>query len=533
MKFKTTIFLILIEVLYLFSSCQLNAPDVSFGDIDAIYFIMDDNEDYALSETFYGAMKSHIENIHNSSTNNFDFQNEQCDIGGKLFIHFNQLIETLSYYYSLKDDKGYLTFNDKAITVDDALSHELLSIINYTEFYTRYNPPSFYIKEEQQDKRAITTDVEWLLFEGSIIETAKKWHQELPVTIRIYNPDHLISYEYQGTQPTRVNVHITSTESSMELALDPTNPQEYIPMPSAFGNYTYTLTAYFDESPVIGTMTSQFELIYQHPISYELTDTTFQPGDCIGIQIQYAQNLDYKVTTDFYDGTIGLFYKDSTEESLVGLIPIDPRTAPGDYSLRFYQASTGILLKEYELTISEKFFEKQELTIASSTASLKSDDNAIKDAEKYKGAKDYSVGEKLWNGAFLQPVQGRISTEYSMIRTVNGGQESSRHSGIDIAAPLGTPVLATEKGIVTFASDLIISGNVITLDHGYGVFSSYVHLDKIFVSVGDVVEEGDIIGEVGTTGYSTGPHLHFTIWKNGVYLNPWKFFEADPLDIFY
>ncbi|MCL6711372.1 M23 family metallopeptidase [Pseudomonas sp. R2.Fl] len=111
--------------------------------------------------------------------------------------------------------------------------------------------------------------------------------------------------------------------------------------------------------------------------------------------------------------------------------------------------------------------------------------------------------------AFIWPVQGRISGRFGNARVYNG-QPGSGHSGMDIAAPNGTPVKAPAAGVVTFAGpDLYLTGGTLLLDHGYGVSSNFLHLSRIDVKVGDRVEQGQVIGAVGATGRATGPHLHW------------------------
>ncbi|WP_425504875.1 M23 family metallopeptidase [Pseudoxanthomonas japonensis] len=110
---------------------------------------------------------------------------------------------------------------------------------------------------------------------------------------------------------------------------------------------------------------------------------------------------------------------------------------------------------------------------------------------------------------FQWPVQGRISGRFGNARVYNG-QSGAGHSGMDIAAPNGTPVKAPAGGIVTFASpDLYLTGGTVLLDHGHGVSSNFLHLSRIDVKVGDRVEPGQVIGAVGATGRATGPHLHW------------------------
>lgn len=110
---------------------------------------------------------------------------------------------------------------------------------------------------------------------------------------------------------------------------------------------------------------------------------------------------------------------------------------------------------------------------------------------------------------FVWPVQGRISGRFGNQRVYNGTPKSP-HSGMDVAAANGTPVLAPAGGIVTFAApDLYLTGGTVLLDHGHGVSSNFLHLSRIDVKVGDRVTQGQRIGAVGATGRATGPHLHW------------------------
>jgi biotin carboxyl carrier protein len=110
---------------------------------------------------------------------------------------------------------------------------------------------------------------------------------------------------------------------------------------------------------------------------------------------------------------------------------------------------------------------------------------------------------------FVWPVQGRISGRFGNARVYNG-QPGAGHSGMDIAAPAGTPVKAPAAGVVTFAApDLYLTGGTLLLDHGFGVSSNFLHLSRIDVKVGDRVEQGQVIAAVGATGRATGPHLHW------------------------
>lgn len=121
---------------------------------------------------------------------------------------------------------------------------------------------------------------------------------------------------------------------------------------------------------------------------------------------------------------------------------------------------------------------------------------------------------------FIWPVQGRISGRFGRQRIYNGSPNAP-HSGVDVAAASGTPVRAPAAGIVTFASpDLYLTGGTVLIDHGHGLSSSFLHLSRIDVSVGQRVERGETFALVGATGRATGPHLHWGLNWFEVRLDP-------------
>ena len=117
------------------------------------------------------------------------------------------------------------------------------------------------------------------------------------------------------------------------------------------------------------------------------------------------------------------------------------------------------------------------------------------------------------------PITGKISSRYGAISNIR----SSAHTGLDISAPRGTPIKAVADGTVVFASQKGSYGNLVKLDHGNGVESWYAHTSKMYVKKGQEVKAGDTIATVGSTGNSTGPHLHLEIRINGIHVNPQKY----------
>ena len=128
--------------------------------------------------------------------------------------------------------------------------------------------------------------------------------------------------------------------------------------------------------------------------------------------------------------------------------------------------------------------------------------------------------ERLWEGPFITPTQGVISSPFGAMRSYNGGPVSDYHQGIDFSNITGTVVVAAARGRVVLAERLQVRGNTVILDHGWGVLSSYFHLSAIEVQVGDVVEQGQPIGRIGATGLVSGAHLHWEVRVGMVPVEP-------------
>jgi murein DD-endopeptidase MepM/ murein hydrolase activator NlpD len=137
-------------------------------------------------------------------------------------------------------------------------------------------------------------------------------------------------------------------------------------------------------------------------------------------------------------------------------------------------------------------------------------------------------------GRFRLPVTSfRYTSLFGDRRTFaysDGNTAGAIHNGVDMAAPTGTPIAAPARGRVQMATNRIVTGGTVVIEHLPAVYSMYYHLDSISVEVGDIVESGDLIGTVGSTGLSTGPHLHWEVRVSGVAVDPMHLVDTPRLD---
>ena len=218
---------------------------------------------------------------------------------------------------------------------------------------------------------------------------------------------------------------------------------------------------------------------------------------------------------------------------LHGLLGLDLEMDPGDYQVTVSDARLDgkVPTASYILTVLPKQFPTRELRVEPRFVNPPQDVVARiqREAQTVADIFDESSPERLWSGGFVRPVQGEATSSFGR-RSVFNGQPRRPHSGTDFRAAEGTPVRAPNTGRVALAGNQYFSGNVVILDHGWGLFSHFAHLSTIDVKDGDFVSRGEVIGKVGATGRVTGPHLHWTVRLNEARVDPIALMRLFPLD---
>lgn len=200
------------------------------------------------------------------------------------------------------------------------------------------------------------------------------------------------------------------------------------------------------------------------------------------------------------------------------LLPTTPLDKPGKLTLK---VSDNNETESVALQLRGRKFPTQSIWLPPGK------DQNLSDFEfnRVDGFKKLVTPQKFWNGPFLKPNGGPITTVYGVRRYYNGKFANDYyHRGIDYAGAYGSPIIAPAAGRVALvgqeAKGFVIHGNCIGVDHGQGVESIFLHLSRIMVKEGDFVKAGQVIGALGATGAVTGPHLHWGLYVNGQSIDP-------------
>ena len=207
------------------------------------------------------------------------------------------------------------------------------------------------------------------------------------------------------------------------------------------------------------------------------------------------------------------------------LVGIDALTQPGAYpvALQAVEAGSGDQISVQEtFTVTKGSYGTYNVVVPASRQNLLDPTLSQTEREKVDAVFAGESDEKLWSGTFGLPLPGelRITAPFGQRRSYSGGPVASYHSGLDYGADAGVAVFAPMTGTVVLAEPLQVRGNAVIIDHGLGVFTAFWHLSQIDVAVGQQVGKAYVIGLVGNTGLSTGPHLHWEMQVHSVPVNP-------------
>lgn len=259
-------------------------------------------------------------------------------------------------------------------------------------------------------------------------------------------------------------------------------------------------------------------------LEVQITPPNPQLGDTISVTVELDQPNSTPTVTMM--GTpyqaFPLVDQNNLESIYRALLPTSPLDTPGQINI---EVSADGETQNFSIPLRNRSFTTQRITVRGGG------DNATQtELDQVAAFKALVTPEKYWNGAFLRPNNARVSTEYGIRRYYNGVfAQDYYHRGVDYAGASGSPVVAPAAGVVRLigreSQGFRLHGNTIGLDHGQGVVSIFLHLNRIDVQQGQMIQAGQQIGTVGSTGGSTGPHLHWGLYVHGIAVDPvpWRF----------
>ena len=433
------------------------------------------------------------------------------------------------YTIYLHQDTIYASRGGSLYAISSASFHKLLNAFQ-NSFYKYRAVPQLTIVQNSASSGALTVEKNSYIFkklDGKFYipfftqkenkwvldGTAAKWpdlHFSLPgatdITARVY--DSTGKQQFSGTW-TAAGSYVQSHPGSHRLQVDAKWKTELYS-----GSVTYAFAAKGD---------NRAPALSQDRFSIKGGNT--YPGEALVLQIANYQSgekisfsSDINVIPNFFDDGAG---------GKIALMPVSYFIGTGAHTISLSCGDTAI---KWSISVQDKKFQIQNLTVSESTASSTiNDQNANAEYEKHIAPLRFVTDAQRHYDSFIWPVTGPRSTEFGMIRYVNGAPTSSRHGAIDFAVPKGTPVKATANGRVLYAGFLQLTGNTVLIEHGYGLKSWYYHMDSLGVETGDMVTMSQEIGKVGSTGFSTGAHLHFGMSINNVFVNPDTIIDTDLL----
>ncbi|MFO7635688.1 MAG: M23 family metallopeptidase [Clostridia bacterium] len=325
--------------------------------------------------------------------------------------------------------------------------------------------------------------------------------------------------------PDRVFIRIYAGDGSMILSEELDGNQ--LPIPDIQDEYRYEVDMAW-ESPgneYRGTHSYVFNLSLDLPVEFLFDKLTVSQGDFVSIRVR---NLNEDQVPVLHQGIFQRFAFFMDGRDHVGVIPAGYFTKSGSYSIEY-----GILggpLEKETLTVVPYGFKTQYLFINEEIASAtRNEASSVEYAKYFVPVRHQSSEERYYSEPFVIPAYGNLSTEFGETRYVNNAPTSYRHSGLDIGNVIGYPIYAVNRGRVVLSMYLISTGWTIVIDHGQGLFSVYFHMNELIAEKDEMVERGQQIGYMGTTGFSTGSHLHFTMSYYDVNIEPGYLLVGEPI----
>jgi murein DD-endopeptidase MepM/ murein hydrolase activator NlpD len=254
--------------------------------------------------------------------------------------------------------------------------------------------------------------------------------------------------------------------------------------------------------------------LYAESLKAQIYPKTISPGDAFLVKITDVECSSSPSAS--LDGK-EFFFSGCGENCSVAIGATDLETKPGGYTVK---VKDGGKQRDLKLTVRKTKFKKLKMTLPADKVFLSPDDlDLVKNENKRLDVLFQKVSEKQWDGSFIFPLKNDLSTSFGTKRIMNK-KWVSIHKGLDIKGRTGEEVKAANRGRVVLAEELFYGGKTVILDHGQGIYTVYMHLAEYKIKPDDIISKSDVIGLVGSSGRSSGPHLHFGVKVMNINVNP-------------
>jgi murein DD-endopeptidase MepM/ murein hydrolase activator NlpD len=269
-------------------------------------------------------------------------------------------------------------------------------------------------------------------------------------------------------------------------------------------------------------------------LNADISSSTVENGRTVLVEFDKNKTIEYKnIVLDkkrfqFFDHPLN-------KNKVYALVPMSYYEKPSTKKLKINYTKKGIDTVGFiSLKVKDAKYKKEEITVSSSKV------NPQSKKVKERISKEYNEAMKIYGtltpksyikSEFIMPLDSFITSDFGKARVYNGSLKGY-HSGTDFRAKVGTPLIASNDGVVALAKDRFYSGGTVLINHGQGIYTCYFHMSDFAVKKGDVVKKGQKIGLSGQSGRVTGPHLHFAVRINKVQVDPLQFVELMNKNIF-
>jgi murein DD-endopeptidase MepM/ murein hydrolase activator NlpD len=245
-------------------------------------------------------------------------------------------------------------------------------------------------------------------------------------------------------------------------------------------------------------------------------------GETVTVVIRQAAGQFDQGSVAMAGRTAPLFLQETGD--YVALVPVSVTQTVKAYPLTV-QDRSGAVLHTETVVVQPAYFPRQNISVSKKTKGL---EPLPGEMEAIGALKNRVTPVRFWQEPFKSPTPDCMNSRFGVLRYHNGKPTGDYHKGVDLRSPAGRPVKAITAGKVQIAKMYRLHGGTIGLDHGQGVSSIYIHLSKLAKKEGDAVAAGETVGYVGSTGFATGPHLHWGLYVNGLPVNPVQWIQGVP-----